>query len=125
MSSNFVIKLRVMIATKNTTIDHISYNKPTSIIDLINQKIEKEQHNSIGISVILIIVNTMIASATAALAIHGEVSMFILMFACVTAMGTNAAVFSQRAFKYVAWAGIISIIGNSILAIYQTIALFI
>ncbi len=113
-----------MITINNTEIRSNTYNKKATIIDLINRKIEKEKDNSIGITIVLIMINTMIASVSVALSIYNDISFIPLIFGCVAAMGTNAAAFSQSPFKYIAWACIISVLGNSLLAIYQGIMLF-
>ncbi|SNR16100.1 hypothetical protein [Tenacibaculum jejuense] len=113
-----------MITTDNTAIQNITYTKPTNIIDLINHKIKVEQENAFGITVLFIMISTMISSATAALAIHHQFSFMYLALALVTAMGTNATAFSQSPFKYVAWAGIISITTNIVLILMQLITLY-
>ncbi|WP_408039714.1 hypothetical protein [Tenacibaculum amylolyticum] len=112
-----------MITTKNTTLDNVTYTKKSTVFDLINNKIQKEQENSLGITILLIMVSTMIASVSVGLAIHGEISVGILIFSAVTAMGTNATAFGQGPFKYIVWAAIISIIGNTILSLYQILLL--
>lgn len=113
-----------MITTDNTAIQNITYTKSTNIIDLINNKIKAEQENAFGITVLFIMISTMIASATAALAIHHQFSFVYLALALVTAMGTNATAFSQSPFKYVAWAGVISITTNIVLILMQLITLY-
>lgn len=111
-----------MISTKNTTITSIPYKRTSIIQDvfaLVNNKIEKEKENAFGITVLIIMISTMIASVSAALAIYKDFSFVILAFTLITSMGTNAAAFSQSPFKYVVWAGIISIVGNTFLVFYQ------
>lgn len=88
-------------------------------IALINKKIEEESENAIGLSVVFIMVGTMIASISAALAIHGPINLFALLFSCITAMGANATAISQRPFKTIVWAFMINIIGNILLIVYQ------
>lgn len=106
------------------TIEQLTVNNTTSktfnvnFISAINDKIKVEEKNAIGLSVILIMAGTMIASVTAALAAHGEINMFFLMFACISAMGANAAAISQRSFKTIVWAFIINILGNILSIIY-------
>lgn len=106
------------------TIEQLTVNNTTSktfnvnFISAINDKIKAEEKNAIGLSVILIMAGTMIASVTAALAAHGEINMFFLMFACISAMGANAAAISQRSFKTIVWAFIINILGNILSIIY-------
>ncbi|WP_143569775.1 hypothetical protein [Tenacibaculum agarivorans] len=114
-----------MITTKDTTVTNYNYNTNTSIISFINDKIKKAEKNSIGITVLIVMISTMIASVSAGLAIHNQISYFIVAFTLVTAMGTNAAAFSQSGFKYVAWAGLLSIVGNTLLIIYQMFLLLI
>lgn len=113
-----------MITTNNTITNYTTYNKSTSIISIINQKIKEEEKNSLGITIILIMLSTMIASITVGFALYKELSLFPLAFACITAMGTNATAFSQSPFKYVVWSAIISILGNSFLVFYQMFTLF-
>ncbi|CAM1347487.1 hypothetical protein [Tenacibaculum crassostreae] len=102
------------LTVNNTTSKKLNVN----LITAINNKIKAHESNAIGISVILIMVGTMIASITAALAAHEKINMFFLMFACISAMGANAAAISQRSFKTVVWAFIINIIGNILSIIY-------
>ena len=90
-----------------------------SLINIINRKIEQEKDNAIGIAVILIMLGTMIASISAALAIHKNVNLFALIFSCITAMGANATAISQRSFKTIVWVFLFNIIGNVLLIIYQ------
>ena len=90
-----------------------------NLITLINKRIERESENAIGLAVVFIMVGTMIASISAALAIHGSINLFALIFSCITAMGANAVAISQRPFKTIVWAFIINIIGNILLVIYQ------
>ncbi len=89
------------------------------IIATINKTIAKVEPNSIGISIMLITVGSMVASFTAALAVHGEVNLFALIFACVTSMGANAVAISQRPFKVIVWAFIINIVGNIFMIFFQ------
>lgn len=97
----------------------------SGIISFINEKIQAEEKNAIGIAVILIIAGTMIASISAALAVHGEIAILPLIFSCVSAMGANAIAISQRPFKMIVWAFAINILGNSLLIIYQIFNLMI
>ena len=106
------------------TVQQLTVNSTTSktlnlnFISAINKRIKAEEKNAIGLSVILIMAGTMIASVTAALAAHGEINMFFLMFACISAMGANAIAISQRSFKTIVWAFIINILGNILSIIY-------
>lgn len=102
------------LTVKNTTSKTFNIN----FISAINDRIKAEEKNAIGLSVILIMAGTMIASVTSALAAHGEINMFFLMFACISAMGANAAAISQRSFKTIVWAFIINILGNILSIIY-------
>lgn len=102
------------LTVKNTTSKTFNIN----FISAINDRIKAEEKNAIGLSIILIMAGTMIASVTAALAAHGEINMFFLMFACISAMGANAAAISQRSFKTIVWAFIINILGNILSIIY-------
>lgn len=99
--------------------------KPTTfnIFQTINQEIEAQQSNAMGIAIILIIAGTMIASISAALAVHKTIAYFPLVFTCISAMGANAMAISQRSFKTIAWSFIISITGNIFLIIYQLMTL--
>ncbi|WP_299162418.1 hypothetical protein [uncultured Tenacibaculum sp.] len=111
-----------MSTTKHLTVSNsINASLNFNLISIINKKIAQEKENAIGISVILIMIGTMIASFSAALAVHGEVNILPLAFTCISAMGANAIAISQRAFKTVAWAFIINILGNILLIIYQLI----
>ncbi|WP_428743073.1 hypothetical protein [Tenacibaculum sp.] len=109
-----------MVTTENLTTEKV-YQKTTrlGILTYINQKIAEGEKNSIGISIILITVGSMIASITAALAVDGDVNLFALIFACATAMGANAVAISQRPFKAIVWAFIISFLGNIFMIFYQ------
>ena len=108
-----------------STIKHITVSQPSNkvanfnLITAINNRIDKEKENAIGISVILIMAGTMIASFSAALAVHGEINILPLIFTCISAMGANAIAISQRPFRIVAWAFIVNILGNILLIIYQ------
>ncbi|OSY89467.1 hypothetical protein WH52_02200 [Tenacibaculum holothuriorum] len=108
-----------MITTQNINTDITLKPRSFSLIDYINKKIQQEEKNGIGIAVILIMVSTMIASFSAALAIHKQINIIPLAFTCISAMGANAVAISQRPFKYIAWAFIISIVGNIGMIIYQ------
>lgn len=89
----------------------------------LNSWIAAEEKNAMGISIILIMVGTMIASISAALAVHKEIALLPLIFTCISAMGANAIVISQRSFKTIVWAFIINILGNIFLIAYQLINL--
>lgn len=97
--------------------------KKRSLLNFINKKIEREKENAIGISVALIMLGTGIASLSAALSVHQEVSMIILMTTTTLAMGANVTVLSQQSFKVIVWAFLINIIVNSFLIIYQLLNL--
>jgi len=90
-----------------------------NIIKSINAKIAKEKENAMGISLAAVMFGTGLASITAALAVHREVSIFILMTATILAMTTNAAVISQQPLKTVVWLFIINIVINTMLLFYQ------
>ncbi|MEE3999134.1 hypothetical protein V1T75_02200 [Tenacibaculum sp. FZY0031] len=108
-----------MVTTENVTAEKtIQKTNSMGIKAYINKKIAEGERNSIGVSIILITVGSMIASITAALSVNGAVNLFALIFACVTAMGANAAAISQRPFKIIAWAFIINILGNISLIFY-------
>ncbi|MDX8554649.1 hypothetical protein MK851_13580 [Tenacibaculum sp. 1B UA] len=108
-----------MVTTENLTTEKtLQKTNSMGITAYINKKIAEGERNSIGVSIILITVGSMIASITAALAIDGEVHLFALIFACVTAMGANATAISQQPFKIIAWAFIINIVGNISLIFY-------
>ncbi len=92
-----------------------------SLITRINQKIEQEKDNAIGITIALIMFGTGIASLTAAMAVNGDVSMVILLCATICAMSANAIAISQQPFKIVFWAFVINIFVNSFLLLYQII----
>ncbi|SEB41895.1 hypothetical protein SAMN04489761_0595 [Tenacibaculum sp. MAR_2009_124] len=109
--------------TTNSIPANITISKPQnfSLISIINKWVKKEQENAFGISILFIMVGTMVASISAALAIHGEIAYFPLIFTCLSAMGANVTAISQRPFKVVTWAFIVNILGNLILVIYQLI----
>ncbi|CAL2103171.1 conserved membrane protein of unknown function [Tenacibaculum sp. 190130A14a] len=109
-----------MSITKQFTVNtSIKEKSSFNIINLINKRIDQEKENAIGLAVVFIMVGTMIASISAALAIHGKINLFALVFSCITAMGANATAISQQPFKTIVWAFIINIIGNILLIIYQ------
>ncbi len=106
----------------STTIDNSdNFLKSSSdfiLISKVNNWITAEQNNQMGISLIFIIVGSMVASISAALAIHGEISYLPLIYACISTMGTNVIAISQRPFKARVWAFLISILGNILFIIY-------
>ena len=85
----------------------------------INSKIAAEESNAFGISIILLMASSMIASFSAALAVHGEVNLFALVITCISAMGANAVAISQRSFKTVVWTFFFAVLANIALIIYQ------
>ena len=95
----------------------------SSIINWINRIIKREQKNSLGISLVYVMVGSGVASLTAALSVNGTVSMPILITSACLAMGTNASVLSQQTFKTSSWFFIINITINTFLLIYQVIIL--
>ena len=90
-----------------------------NLVKWINAKIEKEKENAIGISIAFIMVGTGLASITAALAVHRELSLPILMTVAILAMATNSAVISQQPLKTTAWLFMISMVINILLLCYQ------
>jgi hypothetical protein len=100
-------------------------NTRFTLTGYINRKIKQEKVNAIGITIMLIMFGTGIASLTAAFAVNGEVSLPILMTSTLLAMGANAIAISQQPFKIIVWAFIVNILINSLLLAYQVIALFI
>ena len=90
-----------------------------NLVKSINAKIEKEKENAIGISIAFVMIGTGLASITAALAMHRDPSMFILMTVTILAMATNAAVISQQPLKTVVWLFLINLIVNAIMLSYQ------
>lgn len=90
-----------------------------NLVKRINAKIEKEKENAIGISIAFVMIGTGLASITAALAVHRELSLPILMTVTILAMATNAAVISQQPLKTTAWLFMISIVVNILLLFYQ------
>jgi hypothetical protein len=95
-----------------------------NIIQRVNQKIEKEKENAIGISIALVMFSTGIASINAAMAVQGKISMFILMTAIILAMSTAVLSLSLQPLRTIAWSFIASVIINVIMLFYQiTIAL--
>jgi hypothetical protein len=90
-----------------------------NIIQKINQKIEQEAENAPGISIALIMFSTGIASLNAAMAVHGKISLFILMTAIVLATATAVLAISLQPLKTIAWSFIVSVIINVIMLIYQ------
>lgn len=96
-----------------------------NLLQYVNLIIERERANAIGITIMLIMFGTGIASITAALSVHGDVSIPILMTATFLAMGANATAISQQPFKTIVWAFILNITINSLLLIYQVIDLLV
>lgn len=90
----------------------------------VNDFIEKEKTNSLGITLAYIMIGTGVGSITAALSVHNTVNIFILMTSVSLAMATNAAVISQQSFKLTTWLFIISIKVNALFLIYQIANLF-
>lgn len=90
-----------------------------NIIQRINQKVEKENQNAIGISIALVMFSTGIASINAAMAVQGKISMFILMTAIVLSVSTAVLTLSQQPLKTIAWSFIVSVIINTIMLFYQ------
>ncbi len=109
--------------TTNSILANVTVSKQRnfSLISVINNWVKKEEKNAIGISILFIMVGTMVASISAALAINGTIAYFPLIFTCLSAMGANVTAISQRPFKVVTWAFIINILGNLALIIYQLI----
>ncbi|WP_299053000.1 hypothetical protein [uncultured Polaribacter sp.] len=92
-----------------------------SIFSYINNKIILEKENAIGITIILIMVGTMIASLTAAMAVQSNFSLPILMAATITAMAANVTAISQQSFQTIVWVFLANIFINSSLLVYQII----
>ena len=111
-----------MVTTEQLIVNNstIKFSK-LNFISIINNKIAQEENNAFGISIILLMASSMIASFSAALAVHGDVNIFALIITCVSAMGANAVAISQRAFKTVIWTFFIAISTNILLIIYQLI----
>lgn len=109
--------------TTGTITQKKTYKKEINIYSFtkLNDWIAAEEKNAMGISIILLILGTMIASISAALAVHKEIAILPLIFTCISAMGANAIVISQRSFKTIIWAFIINILGNILLIAYQLI----
>ncbi|APG64253.1 hypothetical protein LPB136_02215 [Tenacibaculum todarodis] len=93
-------------------------------IKWVNDFIEKEKTNGLGITLAYIMIGTGVGSITAALSVHNTVNLFILMTSVSLAMATNAAVISQQSFKFTTWMFVISMKINAILLIYQIANLF-
>lgn len=93
--------------------------KTFGFIPYVNQKIAQEKENAIGITVILVMLGTVIASLSAALSIYKDISLGILFVTSVLAMGANIVALSQRPFKMIVWAFLMNILGNSFLLMYQ------
>lgn len=108
-----------------TTTEQLTVNNETikfsklNIIDIINNKIKQEESNAIGISIILLIASSMVASFSAALSVHHDVNLFALIVTCVSAMGANAIALSLQTFKAITWGFLTAIIINVLLIIYQ------
>ena len=112
----------------NTTLASTSLNKKTktlTLINSINKFIEKEKVNSIGITLVYIMVGTGLGSISAAMsALHNTVNLFVLSLSVCLAMATNAAVLSQQSFKITTWLFIINVIANVLMLIYLISTLF-
>ncbi|WP_275315655.1 hypothetical protein [Tenacibaculum bernardetii] len=101
----------------NTTFKFSKFN----FISVINSKIAQEESNAFVISIVLLMASSMIASFSAALAVHGEVNLFALVITCISAMGANAVAISQRSLKTVVWSFFFAVLANIALIIYQLI----
>lgn len=88
-----------------------------SLINWVNNIIKREEKNSLGITLMYVMVGTGVASLTAALSVSNNI--LILMITTCLAMGTNASILSQQKFKISSWLFIISILINTGLLIYQ------
>lgn len=89
----------------------------------VNEFIEREKTNALGITLAYIMIGTGIGSITAALSVHNSVNLFILMTATSLAMATNASAISQQPFKTTTWLFIINVLINTAMLIYQLFTL--
>ncbi|CAM1365096.1 conserved protein of unknown function [Tenacibaculum soleae] len=100
-----------MITTEQILVENSTFKfYKLNFLSTINHKIAQEKENAFGISLILLMVSSMIASFSAALAIT-----------CISAMGANAVAISQRSLKTVVWSFFTAILINVLLIIYQII----
>ena len=107
-----------MITTEQILVQNSTFKfYKLNFLSTINHKIAQEKENAFGISLILLMVSSMIASFSAALAVHGNVNIFALAITCISAMGGNAVAISQRSLKTVVWTFFTAIL----LIIYQII----
>ena len=111
-----------MVTTEQLIVNNsiITFSK-LNFISIINNKIAQEENNAFGISIILLMASSMIASFSAALSVHGEVNILALVITCISAMGANAVAISQRSLKTVVWTFFFAVLANIILIIYQLI----
>lgn len=111
--------------TQATITNTFTKQKTTSFSPIVkvNEYVEKEKTNALGITLVYIMVGTGIGSLTAALSVHNSVNLLILMTSASLAMATNAAALSQQPFKITTWFFIINVLINTALLIYQLIIL--
>lgn len=110
-----------------TTVSGNIHNQKITLfspIQLVNNFVEKEKINSLGITLAYIMLGTGIGSITAALSLYNGVNLFILMTVVSLTMATNAAVLSQQPFKLSTWLFIINVKVNVLFLIYQIFNLF-
>ena len=111
-----------MVTTEQLFVNNTTFKfSKLNFISNINNKIAQEESNSFAISIILLMASSMIASFSAALAVHGDANLFALAVTCISAMGTNAVAISQRSLKTLVWTFFIAISANIALIIYQLI----
>lgn len=111
-----------MITTEQILVENSTFKfYKLNFLSTINHKIAQEKENAFGISLILLMISSMIASFSAALAVHGNVNVFILAITCISAMGANAVAISQRSLKTVVWSFFVTILINVLLIIHQII----
>lgn len=94
-------------------------NSSFSLINWINNFIEREKANAVGITVMYVMVGSGIGSLTAAFAVQGDISIPILIISSCLAMGTNASILSQQPFKTSTWFFAVSVVINTLLLFYQ------
>lgn len=95
-----------------------------SIFALINQFINKEKRNSVGICAFYMTVGTAIASITVGFSVFGNLNLFVYMTAITLAMLTNVSALSLQSFKTTTWLFISSVVINVMLLSYQLIQLW-
>lgn len=95
-----------------------------SLVTFINDFINKEKKNSVGICALYMTVGTAIASITVAFSVYGNINIAVYMTAIFLAMMTNVSALSLQTFKTTTWLFIVSVIINIAMLLYQVVNLW-